>query len=99
MLKLSSFATIAVIGCAVLQPATAQTPGAAAAEKSGSAASVNAGNAPLKPTRAAPPLSFSKSPRPHHGHSATAAGPGKREVSARNGTAASPMIAARAASL
>ena len=87
MLKLSSLAAVAVIGCAILQPASAQTPGAAAAEKAGSAASLKAGNVPLKPTKAAPPASFSKSARPQHGHSATAAVAGKRHASARTATA------------
>jgi hypothetical protein len=87
MLKLSSLAAIAVIGCAILQPASAQTPGAAAAEKSGSAASLNAGTVPLKPSRAASPASFSKSARPHHGHLATAAVAGKRHASARTASA------------
>jgi hypothetical protein len=70
MLKLSSLPAIAVFGCAILQPATAQTPGAAATEKSGTA---QASHVTLKPTRAAPPASFSRSARPQHKHSATAA--------------------------
>jgi len=92
MLKLSSLAAIAVIGCAILQPATAQTPGAAAAEKAG--ASSNAGNVSLKPARVTPPASFSKSARPQHAHAATTAG-GKRRAFARTAVAASPLIAAR----
>jgi hypothetical protein len=64
MLKISSVVAIGGIVCAILQPATAQTPGAAAAEKSGSATSLNPGTVPLKPTRVAPPASFSKSARP-----------------------------------
>ena len=94
MLKLSSLAVIAVIGCAILQPATAQTPGAAAAEKSGSASSLKSGNLPLKPTRAAPPASFSKSARPQHGRAATAA-PGKRHASARTAAAGLQASSAR----
>jgi hypothetical protein len=92
MLKLSSLAAIAVIGCAILQPATAQTPGTAAAEKSG--ASSNAGNVPVKPARVAPPASFSKSARPQRARATTAA-TGKRHAFARTATAHSQVTAAR----
>jgi len=94
MLKLSSLAAIAVIGCAILQPATAQTPGAAAAEKSGSASSLNSGNLPHKPARVAPPASFSKSARPQPGRAATAAA-GKRHASARTAAAGLQASSAR----
>jgi hypothetical protein len=96
MLNLSFLAAMAVIGCATLQPATAQTPGtptvqtpeAAAVRKSGVTSALRADNVPLKTNRATPPASFSKSARLQRKQSATAAAAINRQAPARLQTSA-----------
>lgn len=87
MRRLSSLAAIAVISGAMLRPAIAQTPGAAAAENAAPAGPLNSGNVPLKPSRATPPASFSKSPRREGERAATAPVAGMRDMSARTSAA------------